>query len=94
MSLSERYTRASCTKGMKLSRFLSKTLGGLIWNSLSDIVSSWVGGLTGGLTGGWTGGLGGWTGDSGGWTGGLLLPTFSVRGSVLIDCGGASSSDT
>jgi len=87
LSLSERYTRASCTKGMKLSRFLSKTLGGLIWSSLSDMASSWVGGLTGGLTGGRAGG-------SGGWTGGLLLPTFPVCGSVLIDCRGASSSDT
>jgi len=29
----------------------------------------------------------------GDWTGGLLLPTLSVRGSVLIDCRGASSSD-
>jgi len=88
LSLSKRYTRASCTKGMKLSRFLSKTLGGLIRSSFSDMSSSWVGGLTGGLTGGWTGGL------AGGWTGGLLLPTLSVHGSVLIDCGGASSSDT
>jgi len=52
------------------------------------MVSSWVGGLTGGLTDGWTGG------SAGGWTGGLLLPTLSVCGSVLIDCGGASSSDT
>jgi len=72
----------------------SITLGGLIRSSLSDM-ASWVGGLTGGLTGGWTGGLaGGWAGGSGGWTGGLLLPTLSVRGSVLIDCRGASSSDT
>jgi len=79
-------------KGMKLSRFPSKTLGGLIQSSFSDMASSLVGGLTGGLTGGWTGGSAGlWTG---GWTGGLLLPTLSVRGSVLIDCGGASSSDT
>jgi len=38
--------------------------------------------------GGWAGGL------MGDWTGGLLLPTLSVCGSVLIDCGGASSSDT
>ena len=54
------------------------------------MASSWVGGLTGGLTDDWTGG---WTGGSmGGWTGGLLLPT--LRGSVLIGCGGASSSDT
>jgi len=87
LSLSERYTRASCTKGMKskgmkLSRFPSKTLGGLIRSSFSDMASSWVGGLTGG----WTGG------STGGWTGGLLLPT--LRGSVLIGCGGASSSDT
>jgi len=86
LSLSERYTRASCTKGMKLSRFPSKTLGGLIRSSFSDMASSWVGGLTGGWTGGWTGG------STGGWTGGLLLPT--LRGSVLIGCGGASSSDT
>jgi len=82
-------------KGMKLSQFPSKTLGGLIQSSLSDMASSWVGGLTGGLTGGWTGGLtGGRAGGSGGWTGVLLLPTFSVHGSVLIDCRGASSSDT
>jgi len=79
LSLSARYTRASCTKGMKLSRFPSKTLGGLIQSSLSDMASSLVGGLTGGWTGGWTGGLtGGRTGGSGGLTGGLLLPTFSV----------------
>jgi len=82
------YTCASCMKGMKLSRFLSKTLGGLIRSSFLDMASSWVGGLTGGLTGGWTGG------SVGGWTGGLLLPPLSVRGSVLIDRGGASSSDT
>jgi len=37
--------------------------------------------------GGWTGGL------TGVWTGGLLLPTLSVHECVLIDCGGASSSD-
>ena len=86
MSLSERYTHASCTKGMKLSQFPSKTLGGLIRSSFLDMVSSWVGGLTGGLTDGWTGG------SAGGWTGGLLLPTLC--GSVLIGCGGASSSDT
>jgi len=74
-------------KGMKLSRFPSKTLGGLIRSSLSDMASPWVGGLTGGLTSGQAGG-------SGDWTGGLLLPTLSVHGSVLIDCRGASSSDT
>ena len=33
-------------------------------------------------------------GSMGGWTGGLLLPALSVHGYVLIDCGGASSSDT
>jgi len=43
-------------KGMRLSQFPSKTLGGLIRSSLSDIVSSLVGGLTGGLTGGLAGG--------------------------------------
>jgi len=87
LSLSERYTRASCTKGMKLSRFPSKTLGGLIQSSLSDMASSCVGGLTGGLMGGRAGG-------SGDWTGGLFLPILSVCESVLIDCRGASSSDT
>jgi len=46
-----------------------------------------TGGLTGGLTGDWTGG------SICGWRGGLLLPTFSVCESVLIDCRGASSSD-